>query len=157
MAAKKPNTKKPADGEDRVGKLEAEVADIKGSLGTIVELLERQLDKKVDAPVTEEEKKVIAAAPDKFTTNPDWDQTAKDILGEYLDHTEVMHEKSGGIKFTVVIKKERSNAGEDYLNMVGTDRRTKEVGSQGLEGVIEWCRLIRSNLKRTEANWYAFD
>lgn len=97
------------------------------------------------------ERKVTAAGPNKWETNPAWQETAEEYLGEYLDHTEVAYDKSGGIKFTIVIKTEKSNADKDYLRLTGSDRRTKEVGSEGLEGVIEWCKLVRANLKRGKA------
>lgn len=126
--------------------------DFEDAMGTILDKLTSMEDKKVNAPVSEEEKKIIEAAPNPVQTNPEWDKTAREILGEYLDHTEVAHERSGGIKFTIVIKASKSNASAEYMQMAKSDRRTKDVGASGMEGVTEWCKLVRSNLKRTEKN-----
>lgn len=117
---------------------------VEGAVNKILDLLE----KKADVPETKEEKAVNQAVPNKFTANPEWEAVASEILGDYLDHTEVEHEKTGGIKFTVVIKNEYSNASKEYLDTVKVDRRTKEVGALGLDGVTEWCKLIKANLSR---------
>jgi len=114
-----------------------EFKKLEKSLGKILDVLEEKMTKKEDKAETEQDKKVIAAAPNKYTSNPEWEGVAAEILGEYLDHTEVEHEKTGGIKFTVVIKKEMSNASEEYLRQHGVDRRTKEVGALGMDGVVE--------------------
>ena len=97
---------------------------------------------------TQEEAKIANASPNKYTVNEEWDEEARKIIGEAVDHTEVVHERNGGIKFTVVIKKEMSNAPESYLQYVKIDRRTKEVGSEGISGVMDWCKLIKQNLSR---------
>lgn len=120
------------------------------AIGAILSAVEQLKEKTPVLPETEEEKKVTAAGPNKVSTNDEWDATAREILGEYVDHTEVAHERSGGVKFTVVIKEEKSNAPKDYLERVRSDRRTREVGASGMDGVIEWCKQIRQNLKRTE-------
>lgn len=120
------------------------------SMELLLDKLEGLEKQKVTAPETPEEKEVKAAGPNRVDTNPEWEDEARRILGDYLDHTEVQHEKSGGIKFTIVIKNEKSNAGAAYLDLVHTDRRTKEVASEGMNGVTLWCRLVRQNLKRTE-------
>ena len=95
------------------------------------------------APIPEA---VAKAKPDAYTVNDEWDEEARKIIGDAVDHTEVKHERNGGVKFTVVIKNEMSNAPEAYLSYVKTDRRTKEVGAEGIGGVIEWCKLIKQNL-----------
>ena len=28
------------------------------------------------------------------------------------------------------------------------DRRSKEIGNEGIEGVEQWCKLVAQNLKR---------
>lgn len=119
----------------------------------LFEGIEKKIEAKpVDAPqvaaVTEAIKK---AAPDDFSVNDKWDAIAKDIIGEAVDHTEVVHEDSGGIKFTVVIKKSFSNAGQMYWDLVKTDRRTMAVNNTGIEGVKNWCNLIKQNLARPSA------
>lgn len=119
----------------------------------LVESIEKKIENSVVKPeVSVAEKAIEKAGPNKFTTNEVWDEEAKKIIGEeYVDHTEVYHEATGGIKFTVVIKTEKSNAGQMYLEQVKTDRRTKEVGSEGLAGVQNWCTLIKQNLARPSA------
>lgn len=97
---------------------------------------------------TADAKSVRTAGPEKFTVNPEWDELAKEILGKFLDHTEVRHERTGGIKFTIVVKSQYSNAGEDYLRMYKADRRTVDVGGTGFEGVREWCTRVLKNLQR---------
>lgn len=97
------------------------------------------------AAVTEKEA-VAKAGPNKFSVNEEWEEDAQKVLGDKLDHTEVVHERNGGIKYTVVIKKKFSNAPQQYLDLVGTDRRTKEVGSGGFGAVQEWNKLVAQNL-----------
>lgn len=119
-----------------------------GILGAI----EKRLAAVPEKPeVSQQAQAVAKASPNKFTVNDEWEEEAKKIIGEAVDHTEVVHERNGGIKFTVIIKKSHSNAPEQYLSLVGTDRRTKEVGSEGIGGVIEWCKLIKQNLARPSA------
>lgn len=136
----------PTDDDQQYVKKE----EFESAVSTILDKLEAISVSRTAAPETPEQKEIKAAAPNRVEKNPDWDEMAVELLGDYLDHTEVEHTKSGGILFTIVVKKERSNAGKDYLMMVGQDRRTKEVGSEGLEGVIQWCKLVRANLKRGE-------
>ena len=119
-----------------------------GILGAI----EKRLGTKEEKPeAVKEAEEVKKASPNKFTVNDEWDEIAKKTIGEAVDHTEVVHERNGGIKFTVVIKKKFSNAPQQYWDLVGTDRRTKEVGSTGEGGVTEWCKLIKQNLARPSA------
>lgn len=119
-----------------------------GILGAIEKRLSNVPEK---ADVVAQATAVQKASPNKFTVNDEWDEEAHKIIGDAVDHTEVVHERNGGIKFTVVIKRELSNAPQQYLDLVGTDRRTKEVGSEGIGGVIEWCKLIKQNLSRPSA------
>lgn len=95
-----------------------------------------------------EKKAIEAASPNKYTSNPVWEEMARDIIGEAVDHTEVEYLKGGGLMFTVCIKREFSNAPQAYLDMYKVDRRGKEVGSEGESGVKVWCEQIRNNLKR---------
>lgn len=131
--------------EDRFNALE-------NSVGKVADLLEKVLANQAIGPAprpeTKEEKEVAAAGPNKFQVNDEWEATARAIIGDAVDHTEVEHSKAGGIKFTVVIKNDKSNAHPDYIASAKADRRTKEVGQEGMEGVTEWCRLIKANLQR---------
>ena len=94
------------------------------------------------------EKMITKAGPNSAPINPEWEEHANEILGEALDHCEVAYLKSGGLLFTVVIKTELSNASKDYLERHGTDRRSKEIGSDGIAGVDNWCKLVKANLGR---------
>lgn len=93
-----------------------------------------------------EKEAVAKAGPNKYIVNDEWEEDARSILGDALDHTEVVHERNGGIKYTVIITKKFSNAPQQYLDLVGTDRRTKEVGAGGFGAVQEWNKLIKQNL-----------
>ena len=121
---------------------------LEGSVTSLVDLIKENMAAKATPVETKVEKEIASAGANVAQTNPEWDSQAREIIGNAVDHTEVDYTKSGGILFTVVIKTELSNAGREYLDRVKVDRRTKEVGQQGLEGVIEWCRLIKQNLAR---------
>lgn len=124
------------------------------AVNRIVDMLERQ-----SAPSThvagptpivdvKEQKKIDEAGPNKYQVDDEWDAIARDIIGdEYIDHTEV-ERKGGGVKFTVVIKLEKSNADKEYIARMKTDRRTREVGAEGTEGVTQYCKLVKANLIR---------
>lgn len=91
---------------------------------------------------------VAKAAPDVSVVNPAWIEKANEILGDVIDHCEVFYPKHGGTIFTVIIKESSSNASADYLSRHKADRRSKEIGNEGIEGVESWCKLIKENLKR---------
>lgn len=177
VVAKAP-AKKPATKPVNVRKLAADVAELGGAMGRILDLLEAQQSKAVApalnptqgsglvgavagltqqstlSPIEPADISTVSVAastrarPNNISTNPEWEEVAREILGPALDHTEVEHEKSGGIKFTVVIKKEYSNADAEYLRLVKVDRRTKEISQEGMAGAEEWCRQIKANLTR---------
>lgn len=126
------------------------------TVSRILDLLERQtavnapaLIQSTAAPVADpiQEKKIAEASPNKYQTDDEWDAIARDIIGDAIDHTEV-ERKGGGVKFTVVIKTEKSNAPKEYIDRMKVDRRTREVGAEGTEGVTQYCKLIRANLAR---------
>lgn len=94
------------------------------------------------------EKLITKAGPNDAPINPVWEEKAREIIGDALDHCEVAYLRNGGVIFTIVIKDEFSNAGKDYLARMGSDRRSKEVGSEGIEGVENWCKLVKANLAR---------
>ncbi len=144
MTAKKvPSEPKPEKfvSEERFNKLEE-------SVGKVADLLEKVLTERAAAPQTKEDKAVAEAGPNKYQTNDEWDEMAREIIGDALDHTEVEHTKSGGIKFTIVVKLEKSNAPKEYLERTKSDRRTREVAAEGIGGVEAWCRLVKANLAR---------
>lgn len=96
----------------------------------------------------QKEKEIVAAGPNKYTVNPEWEEIAREIIGEALDHTEIEYAKGGGMKFTIVIKTEMSNAAQDYLDRNKVDRRTREIGADGESGVKIWCQQVANNLRR---------
>ncbi len=102
---------------------------------------------KVESPA---EKAISKAGPNQIPMNPEWEELAGSIIGEAMERCEIAYLKNGGVIFTVIIKKSHSNAPKDYLEMYKTDRRSKEIGSEGLEGVEAWCKQIKSNLARSK-------
>lgn len=140
---------------------EERFAQLESSMGAILDLLEKQAQKPVEpapaaaagltpaTPVeTPAEASVRKAGANQIPMNPEWEERAREIIGEAVDHCEIQYLKNGGVIFTVVIKKEMSNERTDYLNYYGSDRRSKEIGAEGIEGVDNWCKLIKSNLAR---------
>lgn len=99
-------------------------------------------------PETPMEKDVRKAGANDIPMNPEWEELAREIIGDAVDHCELTYLKNGGVLFTVVIKKEYSNSGSDYLERMGSDRRSREIGSEGIEGVENWSKLIKSNLSK---------
>lgn len=148
MATKpKPKQEKPVSRK--------EFNDLAKGVGDLVELIKSGAltgpggDKPAAAPETEQQKKEVAkASSNKYTVNPDWEELAREIIGEAVDHTEIQYIKGGGLMFTVVIKEDFTNAPADYLERHKVDRRSKEVGAEGEAGVRIWCEQIRNNLKR---------
>lgn len=94
------------------------------------------------------EKEVRKAGPDVQAVSPEWEEKAREIIGDAVDHCEIQYLRRGGTIFTVVIKPEFSNAPREYLDTMKADRRSKEIGNEGIEGVEQWCKLIKQNLSR---------
>ena len=94
------------------------------------------------------DKEIDEASATYESVNPHWVAIAKKTLGSALDHCEVFYPKNGGTIFTVVVHKDHSNAPAEYLKMMGSDRRSKDVAAEGVQGVELWCKLIAQNLKR---------
>lgn len=123
-------------------------------LGTVVDAVLSAIDKRFEKFATpgavvaeaKEKEEITKAGPNKFSVNEEWEEDARKVLGDMLDHTEVVYERNGGIKYTVVINKKFSNAPQQYLDLVGTDRRTKEVSIGGFGAVQEWNKLVKQNL-----------
>ncbi len=133
----------------------AEFDKLSNSVGDLVELIKSgALSQPAPAAAAatpeqaKEDKEAAKATANKYTVNPEWEDLAREIIGEAVDHTEIQYIKGGGLMFTVVIKTEFSNSPADYLERYKSDRRSKEVGSEGEAGVRQWCELIRNNLKR---------
>ncbi len=125
-----------------------EVTAIAENVNKMSELLAKLAEKIVSAP--EVKKPEDAAVPDmievKESVNPHWEKVARETLGDYLDHCEVFFPQNGGTIFTLVIKADKSNAPKDYIERYKQDRRSKEIGNEGLAGVKGWCTLVKQNL-----------
>lgn len=125
-----------------------EFDELNSSVNRLVDMLEATMKEKTTPEATKLEKAVTAAGPNVYSTDEEWDAIAREIIGdEVIDHTEV-ERKGGGLKFTIVIKNEHSNASQEYLERTKSDRRTREVGAEGTEGVMQYCRLVKANLAR---------
>lgn len=130
--------------------LSTNVTDLTAGVNSMLELMKKnnQPSATLTPAPDPREKEVATAGPNKYQQNPDWEEIAHQIIGEAVDHTEIAYAKGGGLLFTIVIKREFSNAPTDYLERYKEDRRTKEVGAEGESGVRIWCELVRDNLKR---------
>lgn len=108
------------------------------------------LGKKMATPaeVKQETNVAEASVDEQLPVPPAFERKAKEIIGEAVDHCELSMPAKGGTLFTVVIKSAFSNAPKDYLERYKADRRTREIGNEGVAGVEEWCKLIKSNLDR---------
>ena len=127
-----------------------EFKNLESSVNSLVGLITKQMEQKAaEVTMTPIEKEVAKAGPDSNPVNPKWEEMAREIIGEALDHCEITYPKRGGVLFTIVIKTEFSNAPKEYLARMGQDRRTREIGNDGQEGVEAWCKLVASNLKNT--------
>jgi hypothetical protein len=102
-------------------------------------------------PETPLEKEIAKAGPAILeSVNPEWVEIAKAVIGPALERCEEKHLRNGGLLFTIVIKKEFSNAPDNYLAEFKEDRRTKEIGAEGIGGVENWCKLVKQNLSRAK-------
>lgn len=144
---KRPAPKKYATEEDLKG-----ITDAMASIADVVGKLYDKVNAEPVKPQTPEEVKHVAevakAAPDVAVVNPAWVEKATEIIGDALDHCEVLYPKHGGTIFTLVIKTSASNAQAEYLERHKSDRRSREIGNEGIEGVEQWCKLVKENLKR---------
>lgn len=91
------------------------------------------------------------AGPDTESepVSPKWRKQVETILGPEFG-CEINHADDGGVKFTVIVPREKSNATQDHWDMYKADRRTIEVSRTGLEGVKQYCLRIRANLLKSE-------
>ena len=124
--------------------------EVSEGFSTIVNLIKEK-------PKTVEESKKVDAkkANDKTAepndaylepVHPDWIADAKAKIGEAVDHCEVDYPKNGFPRYTVVIKKENSNASSSHLQYYKVDRRTVAVAN-GFETVKQFNSLVAQNLK----------
>ncbi len=131
-----------------------EFKNLSDNVSEMISILKNKTDP-VPPPTAKQEetintREVNEAKPNQTPVSPVWEDEAVKILGNYLDHCEVFYPREGGTHFTVVIKKELSNAPKDYLDRMRQDRRTRDVSRDGLDGVIKWCTLIKQNLSKNK-------
>ncbi len=125
---------------------------LESSLLKIVDLIQKPNMTAEVAKQATETKKVDEAGSDTGDVNPRYDAKVREILGEKVERTFVKYPKGGGTLFTVVIKKEFSNAPKDYLERMKEDQRTVNIEREefrGEDGVEAWAKLVRANLGRT--------
>lgn len=138
--SRKPETKQEFVTVDQFDKM----TDLmKGLVEAVTELKSRPA-----TPQAAETQEVAKAKADAAPINPAWEDKAREIIGEAVDHCEVFYPKAGGQIFTIVIKTEFSNASADYMQRMKTDRRSREIGNEGIGGVEIWAKLVKQNLKR---------
>ena len=142
--------------------LSERISSLDNSLVQILEIVKANAGAKVLAPgaaaaapvktaeEVKKDKEIDEASATYETVNPHWVAIAKKTIGSALDHCEVMFPKNGGTIFTVVIKPEYSNAPAEYIKTYGSDRRSREIGQEGIGGAELWCKLIAQNLKRNQ-------
>lgn len=149
---KKPANRRPAPVKyataDDIKNITDTIASMADAMGKMMDRMNAPAPKVLTPDEVKHETEIKKAAPDIAVVNPAWVEKANEILGDALDHCEVFYPKHGGTLFTCVIKKEFSNANADYLERYKSDRRTKEIGNEGIEGVEQYCKLIAQNLKR---------
>lgn len=144
----------PAKSESFVTK--EEFKSLESNVLQALDLITKKLEKPEPHPVFAE-KEIEEAKPQMTDApmNPHWKKAAEEILGDALEDVFVQYPESGGTMFTVVIKKEKSNASQSHWEQHKTDkfakdRRTKNIGNTGLEGVKKWCELVKANLTRNK-------
>lgn len=149
MATKaKAKTKAPVEKYVTIDKFNELQDSIASLVGFVKENIKSNADAKALVPDTPLEKEIKKAGHGLEPVNSEWDEIAHDIIGEALDHCEVKHLRNGGLIFTLVIKNEFSNAPDNYLAEMKEDRRSKEIGAEGIGGVENWCKLVKQNLAR---------
>ncbi len=118
----------------------------------ILEMVKGIAEKKPVLPATAEEilkeKEIKSVDAEYIPVNPAWEAKVREIIGEAVDRIEMAYPKNGGTLFTVIIKKEFSNASPSYMQMMKEDRRTREIGNGGIQEVEQWAKLIRQNINR---------
>jgi hypothetical protein len=123
-----------------------EIKILAAGLDNLTKLVTQLAEKQTTPVSTSVDKEVKEATSDDTPLNPNWKKKAQEILGDYLEDVQVYYPKTGGTHFTLIIKKEKSNATPSYWSMFKQDRRTKEIGNTGIDGVQKWCELVKRNL-----------
>lgn len=128
--------------------------EVNGGFKNLADLIKNQAkvtpEEKAKAAVVE--KKVDEASADIGDMNPRYHAKVVEVLGSKVERTFLTYPKGGGTLFTIVIKREFSNAPKDYLERMKEDRRTVNIEREefrGEDGVEKWAKLIQQNLNRT--------
>lgn len=140
---------------EKVEQVTAKVDSLSGSISQLIEIMTAKKEEEKQEVKKEPQKEI--PVQNENTGTPNWaevhpvhDKTAREILGELLDRTYMSYPKGGGTLFTVVIKKDFSNAPDLYLKTMKEDHRTCNLESdryRGEDGAKRWCLLIKQNLK----------
>lgn len=110
---------------------------------------EKQNAEEVETP--EEKLAIKLAKPSDMPAPKEWEDVAKLVIGEdFVDHCEMHMPPEGGTIFTVVIKTDKSNMPQSYLDIMKTDRRSKAINNGGIEAVRSYCKLVRQNIKKSQ-------
>ena len=116
-------------------------------------LLELQQRPVAPAVETALDKEIKKAAPDEYMpVKREWEEKAREIIGEAMERCSMFYPKTGGVVFEVYIKPEFSNAPKDYLAHYKVDKRSKDIGNEGINGIEQYCKLIAQNLARKTTN-----
>jgi hypothetical protein len=132
------------------------VEKLSNNVSQLVELLSKkqeEANKEVSKSDNKKEDIRKEGIADWAEVHPVHDNTARDILGNLVDRTYMKYPKGGGALFTVVIKREFSNAPKDYLERMKEDHRTANLETErfrGEEGAKRWCLLIKQNLSKNK-------
>lgn len=140
--------------EDTKGSVSREEFDglkkeVTSGFETLIGLIKQKPEEKKKNEVLD--KKIDTASSDISDFNQRYDAKAREVLGERLERTYITYPKGGGTEFTIVIKKEFSNAPKDYLERMKEDRRTVSIEREeyrGEDGVEKWAKLVLQNLER---------
>ena len=125
--------------------------DMQKSFAQIIELVKQKPEEKAKQAV--EDKKIDKANSVTSDFNPRYDAKVKEVLGDKVEKTYLTYPEGGGTLFTIVIKKEFSNAPKDYLEMYKIDNRTVNIERdefRGEDGVERYAKLVLQNLNRAK-------
>jgi hypothetical protein len=122
--------------------------EVNRAFGLIVEQLGKLNENRTPAPAPKVEDD---AGPDQDTpVPPAWRKAVIEILGIDFE-CELKQPDRGGTIFTIIVPKNKSNASQLHWQNFKQDRRSRELGNTGLDGVKTWCLKVRANLLATGA------
>lgn len=101
-------------------------------------------------PAEPTDAEVKDADPNENPVNPHWRRLVDEVLGPDFG-IEVYYPKDGGCHFTIIVPKDKSNAGDAHWANFKQDRRTREIGHTGIDGVKKWAELVKKNLAKSKS------